>query len=353
MTLIGQVAGLGWSGVTLFFVLSGYLIAMVLSSLRETDFCFERFWCRRLFRILPAYFMLLVAYFLARLFLFQALGGAHAFDHIIPDWSHFLFIQNFFMAKTGYLGNGWLRVTWSLAIEMQFYLFISLLFLWIPGKYFWHWSAGLACLALILRYLLFFTAEHADAALVVLFPCRMDSFFMGCMLYSAVSLKPHIFQQKAFRLLMAAIAVVSFALVWLVSVGAFYRYRGLVSPLYYSWLNLGFTALLALGLGPPANMPIFRLPLRFLTLSGRWSYFLYLFHFPVLLVLFRLLLKGEPNLLHVQAMGVTILALATVYVLAAFSYKYIEHPLIKFSHPLFEKPGQAVEMVPAAKNSDQ
>jgi peptidoglycan/LPS O-acetylase OafA/YrhL len=97
----------GWTGVDLFFVLSGYLIAGQLfkalsagASIRLTVF-----YLRRALRTLPSYFVMLAAYYT-----FARITTAPS-----PDWRFLVFIQNFGIPTT-------FSPSWSLCVEEQFYL---------------------------------------------------------------------------------------------------------------------------------------------------------------------------------------------------------------------------------------
>ena len=71
--LFGFIGSLGWTGVDLFFVLSGYLIGnQVLSAFAKgQDFSLKLFYIRRFLRTLPNYYFVLALYFLFPV----ALGG--------------------------------------------------------------------------------------------------------------------------------------------------------------------------------------------------------------------------------------------------------------------------------------
>jgi peptidoglycan/LPS O-acetylase OafA/YrhL len=105
----------GWSGVTLFFVLSGFLITSILQESRNQPRYFRNFYGRRILRIWPVYLLTLaVCYWKADWFVDK---GANA-----PLWADAFFIQNLFhWTLPSAIGP-----TWSLAIEEQYY------FVWAP-----------------------------------------------------------------------------------------------------------------------------------------------------------------------------------------------------------------------------
>src|SRR5688572_15010220 len=111
----------GWMGVDLFFVLSGLLITGVLLDARGSDRYFRNFYARRCLRIWPLYYSVLLFMFVV-VPLVRPSEAAEIFaDRSSPWWSYPLFLQNFLVpvptSATGPLG-----VSWSLAIEEQFYL---------------------------------------------------------------------------------------------------------------------------------------------------------------------------------------------------------------------------------------
>jgi len=110
----------GWMGVDLFFVLSGFLITGILVDTRETEGYFKNFYARRCLRIWPLYASLIVFMFVI-VPLLRPSEARTVFDKSSPWWAYPLFLQNFLIPNpTGAAGP--LAVTWSLAIEEQFYL---------------------------------------------------------------------------------------------------------------------------------------------------------------------------------------------------------------------------------------
>ena len=121
--IVGSVSrafSLGWSGVDLFFVLSGFLIAGILLDHQKTSNYFRVFYLRRTCRIFPLYFLLLGAFVcLYRTPLAASDSFRWLFENPHPIRSYATFTQNIFMATRGSFGPHWLGITWSLAVEEQ------------------------------------------------------------------------------------------------------------------------------------------------------------------------------------------------------------------------------------------
>ena len=108
----GFLSQIGWAGVDLFFVLSGYLIGnQIFSSLNLQDFSLKVFYVRRFLRTLPNFYVVLALYFL----LPSVMGGKTP-----PDlWRFLSFTQNLGL----HTGTAFSHA-WSLCIEEQFYLIL-------------------------------------------------------------------------------------------------------------------------------------------------------------------------------------------------------------------------------------
>jgi len=110
----------GWTGVNLFFVLSGFLITSILLASRDQEKYFRNFYGRRALRIWPVYVLVLLVCYLNAPW-FVGLPVREAFK-TAPWWAYVLFLQNLFhLTMPPPIGP-----TWSLAIEEQYY------FLWAP-----------------------------------------------------------------------------------------------------------------------------------------------------------------------------------------------------------------------------
>jgi peptidoglycan/LPS O-acetylase OafA/YrhL len=113
-----SLTGFGWSGVDLFFVLSGYLMGTQLlrqvSETRHVRIC--EFYVKRFFRIIPAYGVVVAAYFL--------FPTIREFPTIRPLWRFLTFTQNlgFNVAAEHAFSHAW-----SLCVEEHFYLFLPMI----------------------------------------------------------------------------------------------------------------------------------------------------------------------------------------------------------------------------------
>lgn len=119
---LDNIVSFGWTGVDLFFILSGFLISNQLFSeiQQNSDFSVKRFYVKRAFRILPPYFFILLIYIF--------IPGFHEREQLPPLWKMFTFTQNLGLNITV---TGTFSHSWSLCVEEQFYLLFPLLLLFL------------------------------------------------------------------------------------------------------------------------------------------------------------------------------------------------------------------------------
>ncbi|CAN5464802.1 hypothetical protein BH11PSE4_BH11PSE4_35240 [soil metagenome] len=124
MQPIVWLARLGWTGVDLFFVLSGFLITGVLTANRTSDNYFRAFYWHRALRIFPLYFLLLT------LIATTAIVAPGIYRSLIyldgPVWPYWTFMSNL-RPLLDIAAISLLLPTWSLAVEEQFYIAWSII----------------------------------------------------------------------------------------------------------------------------------------------------------------------------------------------------------------------------------
>jgi peptidoglycan/LPS O-acetylase OafA/YrhL len=180
-------------GVDLFFILSGFLISGALMDSRNESGYFQAFWTRRIARIFPLFFMLITASLILRLtYEAHPLPALASLTYSsLPEGYYFTFSQNFAALAYNNSGNNMLGVTWSLAIEEQFYLFFPFVVFFFRRR-----SVLLAASAVVIatpfiRGLVVFLLNWQAGYVVT--PARMDALMLGvalaCIVRNAAALQ--------------------------------------------------------------------------------------------------------------------------------------------------------------------
>ncbi|HZZ39684.1 MAG TPA: acyltransferase [Acidobacteriaceae bacterium] len=294
--LYAYVAGMGWTGVDLFFVLSGFLITGILYDSRNNPHYFRVFYGRRTVRIFPLYYAALIFFFVMVPFLLAHIH--HGVSAAMRDSIHTSPVAKIF-AWT-YLINwyegfrGWdaiphpIQHFWSLAIEEQFYLGWPFLVLRLPRRRLIAVCFGIMAAACVLRGV--FLEIHLPIASYTWTICRADSLAVGALV--ALSFR----DPRDWELLLKwARRLVLPALCGLILVRAL-NPDCLAGPgdapslsmdtLAISFNGIFFASCIALAMGTPTGSRTRRIVgTPFLRFFGKYSYCLYVCHLPIIAVL--------------------------------------------------------------------
>jgi len=281
--MIGHVTRLGWVGVDLFFVLSGFLITGILIEARGKAHYFRNFFARRVLRIFPLYYLFLVASLVLMPLFVEAMqldrfpGYQYAADAGAWPWFAF-YVSNLWMVIEQNFSSGYANsLTWSLAIEEQFYLVWPLLILVCPPRHLLRLMAAVVCTAVALRAILAL-AGGSWLTIFLLTPCRLDCLAIGGLL-AAYLRSPRFDPQRWQRLSRWGLfGCLPAAFVWLLIAGDGAREEFLFQVVGYTLLACGWAGLLArvVADGEGRLGRLFRN--RALISLGKYSYGLYLFH---------------------------------------------------------------------------
>jgi peptidoglycan/LPS O-acetylase OafA/YrhL len=266
----------GWSGVDLFFVLSGFLITGILIDTRDSENYFSSFYARRVLRIVPLYLIAVFLCFRIALPLARRWGVDLDPDGSLEPW-YWLHVSNWRSAFGRDVRP--LSHFWSLSIEEQFYLVWPAFVLWTKPRRLGAACAALAVTACVLRCLAAARGVPPEA-LHRLTVFRIDALAIGGLLAAVGRSAPG--REWIRRRLRSGCALVGAALVALLVAG-----RGATSP---PMVRLGYTvfALLYAGLvfaafdgaGSPGWL-CRQLRRPTLRAFGRYSYAMYVFHYPI------------------------------------------------------------------------
>lgn len=307
--------GGGFIGVDVFFVISGFLITSIIAPECEAgQFSLLRFYERRARRILPALFFVL------------ALSSAAAAVVLMP--TAFSSYAGSLLSTLGFVSNIWfwttstayfahaseflpLLHTWSLAVEEQFYIFFPLA-LWVTMR----WGRQptvviIGVVTLLSLALAIWTTPRMPAGSFYLLPTRAWELGFGALL--ALGVGPRRLHRTA-REILAAGALAAIVLPMLLYDGSTV-FPGLAAlpPV------LGATVLIWTGVTGPSLMHRL-LSLRAMVLIGLISYSLYLWHWPVLAFLRAGTASSTlPPALATFAVGLSML-------MAFLSWRFVERP---------------------------
>jgi len=315
----------GFVGVDVFFVLSGYLITRQIAlELRENRFSLLDFYDRRMRRLLPALFAMLIGSTILALFVLLP-RDLDAFGESLV--AAVLSISNFyFWTESGYFAPAAetmpLLHTWSLAVEEQFYLLFPALMILV-----WRMGSANVWRTLALLALISFAAGVSAARTVpeagfYLLPMRAWELLLGSLLALAPSFAPASLRQRdvaaGLGLLGIGAAVLTF--------DASTPFPGIAAALpslgaaFVIWSGQPSSASAAdVGVEPrPLALRLLALPP--LVFIGLISYSLYLWHWPLIV------LAGQWSAAPLS-LTKTVLVVCATFAIASASWKFVEQPL--------------------------
>jgi peptidoglycan/LPS O-acetylase OafA/YrhL len=318
---------LGYSGVDIFFAISGYIITVGLLTAIEkkqrTPTILKSFWTKRVFRILPmAYLWTIVPIILAITFN-SATGGFSSPSQLLHDAvANVTQTANFHWQacldnpelRNSCGINAWgatpLSPFWSLSTEEQFYILFPLLLLFISR------SKLMIILAAIPAILLFFDRHD------YLYILRFDAIIVGVLIAFAQKKKwysefyPRFLEKKGLGVLALLSLVVLAGMVPAMSTVSFYQ-----SIVVIIAFTLVFIA--------SFNANLFTRPLPWLRPFFLWlgdrSYAIYLIHVPAIIITGELYARFEGPIDNAQ-LHTTVISIVILFILVELSASIIERP---------------------------
>lgn len=328
----------GWMGVNLFFVLSGFLITSILLRSAGQPGALKVFYGRRMLRLFPLYFLILLILFVA-----SAVVGAPQPARTVLLYVFFL--QAFIPPEVTHLAivphPGWVvmgfAVLWSLSVEEYFYI------LWAPFVSFVRARRSallilLMVVLLITPWIRFFYPDPRGGQ--ELFIAQMDSLAAGCLLSilwqdHAARLRPLVLRH-ARSLYVCVVGLIGLA-IWIdfatgITKRSIPDLRIFNATIYtVLWLAWTIWLLVTLAVAGTQTRMARVLRGRILCWFGRISYCLYVVHYPIYMAL-------RHYMSHSRAL---IVGLALSVAISSLSWQYFEGPIARWKDRAFryrEKP---------------
>lgn len=305
--ILFQFFQLGNQGVSLFFVLSGFVISRILYNTISNNNYFKQFYIRRILRIFPLYYF--------SLFIYNLLDYLYSKDSVnIFNYSyHYLYLQNF--ARTfnwDFRGPGHF---WSLAVEEHFYLIwplvIYLVYKYSKNfiKHIYITLAIIIFLALFTRFLLLLS----DLEVNVLTFARIDQLAFGGVLALLEKNKSKYFSPKFAKI------CIFLGIMWVVI--CFVSNDFMSNLIKHYAFGILFFGIILYSIFTKSKLIIFILNNRVIQYLGKISYGIYVWHMIFIVLGFHK--NEELDILNI-AIGISF-----TLILSALSYHFLELPFLK------------------------
>jgi len=290
---------IGWCGVDLFFVLSGFLISGLLFQeyKRVGNICLKTFWLRRGLKIYPAFYVCTLVQTLVYILLFgKLLGTKVVFHRFLIDAT---FLSSYFEGVSGHV--------WSLAVEEHFYFLLPVFLLVLmkvrgkrPGKTEDPFSSVpfvfllIAAVSLVLRMVARPASFSEYYSYLLPTHLRMDGLFCGVTVGYLFHFKPELLARWA-RWPMLVAGIVLLTPVYYLNVEYWHMYTWGLTCTF-----LGFACVMTWAIHLPFRKNhLLALPINLLARIGFYSYSIYLWHWMIFFYLrpyirFRCMKTGSP-----------------------------------------------------------
>lgn len=328
--LLNEAFGLGWVGVDLFFVLSGFLITGILLDSKGSSRYFSNFYARRTLRIFPLYFLYVLVFFHVAMPIGRLLHRGGFLDTSGEIWYWF------------YLANWWngaghsikyLIHFWSLCIEEQFYFTWPLIVMLASRRVLKAICITFVVLSPLLRFIFTIHASTPPLYLYNFTPFRLEPIALGALV--ALLMREDRIPQSVDR---------TMRYLWipaLLAFGGMAIYAGttglasvLISRFGYTCVDLMFASFIFfVARSVRRSRKVSFLRNRALRSCGKYSYGMYVLHMPIVIFLavplaylFSMVRINQP--LGQVVVGI-ILGTALTYLAALISWNVLESPFLR------------------------
>ncbi len=338
---------LSWSGVDLFFILSGFLIGGILLDARGSKNFFKVFYFRRVCRILPIYLFFCGLVVVLQLFVFPHHQDTMEwmFASPMPWHSYLTFTQNIWMAHRNIAGPAVLAPTWSLAVEEQFYLTLPLVVRFVRSATLPYVLVAGIVAAPLIRLAMLLMMPQPQVGVYVLLPSRMDDLLLG-VLAAYLLRQPGIWAKFVThrRIIWRVFFGLALGLPLLTLTSNAYSFP--MASIGYDWLALFYLSALVLALTDPGSWLGSALRWKWLMGLGIIAYNTYLFHTLSYGLLTAYLRGHGPSMVNFGDLAVSLLSLGVTVGFAVASWHFFEKPIVRLGHSSHYQPVSTENLQP-------
>lgn len=312
------IENIGWSGVDLFFVLSGFLITNILIKTKEEKHFFRNFYARRILRIFPLYYSFLIF----QIIYYGELEGA---------FYHLFYLTNFYLTTVPVIPPhtpAWL--TWSLSIEEQFYVLWPFLIYFCNRKKMILLSLFFIFGALTFRFLNYFNHVQPYISYVSTHT-RIDTISLGALVAILMQNKNNFYWLKRAAQILLFLLPIGIYFIWDQNNIFYYVQSPHTATFGFSFLALFFASLLIVCTLFQSKLADLLLKNKLIVLVGKHSYCMYLTHNEIILFISELYVKSPfaQNLYNQSPQQAMVLFNIIIFVVTLFLSILIWHLLEK------------------------
>lgn len=312
--LFNDYARIGFAGVDLFFVISGFIIHFTSKSYLNNPNKLGEYWKKRIVRVYPIYWIITLCIFLSQ-FILPKLNQSAALNIGYPmeEWTAYL--KTFMLFPIHFAIN---PVSWTLSFEMFFYFMFSLL---IISKRLWFIPACVLLFSCWHTFIEQYQHQHFGYNYYNFFLSSYNiEFFLGYLLFIVYDKNLITFSTRQ----------AYFGVLFSMSVVAIFGYDVIDGDYYKRFLTFGLSSVVLLySLLQLESQQKLRIHSFWISL-GDASYVIYLIHFPMIFFMNKLLQLGHIDLNNQHIIYYSYFIGITVVIIGILLHKKLEVPMNKY-----------------------